>query len=84
MAKRSLLGRFLPGGSLMRAVIFRGVMRRQPIWLALGVVAWLWKRLRKGAPEEVATARLEPGESMLLTTGVPDSRRAQRRARRAT
>lgn len=46
-------------------------MRGEPLWLAVGVGAWLVRRARKRGDEKVWSGRIEPGERLLITSVDP-------------
>ncbi|HZU72562.1 MAG TPA: hypothetical protein VE990_07295 [Acidimicrobiales bacterium] len=50
----------------------RGVRRGQPVWLVLGLAAWLYGRARsKRGPQPVYTEDLSPGESVVISHQAP-------------
>jgi hypothetical protein len=70
---------------LRRNAIYKGLLGGRRGWMAVGVVVWGVRLFRKalGRNEEiVATEKLQPGESLILTT-IPQRTRAERRAARS-
>ncbi|MHB8330192.1 MAG: hypothetical protein ACYDD6_11325, partial [Acidimicrobiales bacterium] len=49
----------------------RGVRRGiggEPVWLVVGVVAWLVRRARRRTPAPEWSGRLDPGQGLIITT----------------
>ena len=58
-------------GQVVSRALHRG-MRGEPLWLAVGVGVWVWRRARHPAPRTVWSGRVRPGQQLLVT--VPDLR----------
>lgn len=58
-------------GRLVRQALRRG-LAGEPLWLAVGVAAWLVRRSRNRGPEVVWSGRLEPGERIVLVSRGPE------------
>lgn len=59
---------------LLATIVVRAMrrgMRGEPLWLAVGVGAWLVRRARKRGDEKVWSGRIEPGERLLITSVDP-------------
>jgi hypothetical protein len=53
-------------GKLVSRGLRRGV-RGEPLWLAVGVGAWLWRRARNTTPQIIWSGKVEPGKQLLVT-----------------
>jgi hypothetical protein len=61
---------------LLKRLVTRAMRRGlagEPVWLVVGVVAWLVRRARARGPAVVWSGRLEPGERLLLSSRGPDA-----------
>lgn len=50
----------------------------EPLWLAVGVAAWMIRRARRRPPDVVWKGRIDPGERIVVSSwadGVPPSAR---------
>jgi hypothetical protein len=56
---------------LVRRALRRG-LAGEPVWLAVGVAAWLVRRARNRGPDVVWSGRLEPGERLVISSRGPD------------
>ena len=43
----------------------------EPVWLAVGVAAWLVRRARAKSPEPVWSGRVSPGDRLVVTVRGP-------------
>ncbi|HUY64211.1 MAG TPA: hypothetical protein VMV14_06800 [Acidimicrobiales bacterium] len=63
---------------LLGALVTRGVRRGlggEPLWLAVGLAAWLVRRARRSEPPVVWSGRLAPGQSLVIGARGPDAGR---------
>ncbi|MGA2036816.1 MAG: hypothetical protein ABSH04_04440 [Acidimicrobiales bacterium] len=58
-------------GTVVSRALRRG-LRGEPLWLAVGVGAWLWRRGRHRAPQTIWSGRVEPGARLLISTLDPE------------
>jgi hypothetical protein len=50
----------------------RGIRRGQPVWLVVGLAAWLLNRVRSNrSPRPVYTEELQPGGSVVISHQAP-------------
>ncbi len=62
--------------TFLAAVVTRAMrrgMKGEPLWLAVGVGAWLIRRSRKKGEEKVWSGRLEPGQRLVITSTDPST-----------
>ena len=58
--------------SLVSRAMRRG-MQGEPLWLAVGVGAWLWRRSRNNTDKTIWSGRVAAGERLLVTVVDPGS-----------
>lgn len=46
----------------------------EPLWLVVGVCAWLWRRSRRTKDKTIWSGRVEAGERLLVTIADPRAR----------
>lgn len=59
---------------LLGRIVSRSLRRGlsgEPLWLAVGVAAWMVRRARQRGPEVVWKGRVEPGQRLLIATTDP-------------
>jgi hypothetical protein len=59
---------------LLKTLVTRGLRRGlggEPVWLALGTVAWLVRRSRRRRNEVLWTGRVQAGERLVVRAYVP-------------
>lgn len=54
-------------GTLISRVLRRG-LRGEPVWLAVGVGAWLLRRARQGTDAPIWSGRVSPGDRLVIST----------------
>lgn len=65
-------------GHLRAVATSRGLFGGQPVWRKVAIGMYAWSFLRRAItrqPDELGTARLAPGQSLLITTALPRTRR---------
>ncbi|MHB8681076.1 MAG: hypothetical protein ACYDA2_03135 [Acidimicrobiales bacterium] len=50
---------------------FRRGLAGEPLWIAVGVAAWVVRRSRNRRDDVVWSGRVEPGQRLLVTTLAP-------------
>lgn len=61
--------------TLLSRVVSRALRRGlagEPLWLAVGVAAWLVRRARNRGPDVVWSGRLEPGQRLVVVSRGPE------------
>lgn len=61
--------------TLLSKVVSRALRRGlagEPVWLAVGVAAWLVRRARNRGPDVVWSGRLEPGQRLVVVSRGPE------------
>ncbi|CAN5473276.1 hypothetical protein BH10ACT2_BH10ACT2_11750 [soil metagenome] len=84
MARKSSL--FAPAAVLRQRSLQRGVLGGHRGWMAVGVLVWtprVLKRLAGRQNELIATERLRPGQTIQLTALEPPTRSELKAAKRA-
>jgi hypothetical protein len=66
-------------GQVVSRALRRGI-RGEPLWLAVGVGAWLWRRARNPASRPIWKGRVEPGQQLLVTMRDPRAKTVTERA----
>ena len=83
MARRSVMS---PMFTMRRNALYKGFLGGSRGWMAVGVVLWGSKLMKKSfgrTPEYLSTERLEPGQAVRIEAIPPPSRNERRAARRA-
>jgi hypothetical protein len=60
-------------GTLSSRALRRG-LRGEPLWLAVGVGVWMWRRARRGTSNPIWSGKVRPGQRLVVT---PLDRRAK-------
>lgn len=72
-------------GLLKSKAVRKGLIGGSRGWMTLGVVMYGWKALRwlsSRRPETISVERIEPGQSIQITTVAAPTRRERRATRR--
>jgi hypothetical protein len=83
MARRSVMS---PTFTLRRNALYKGFLGGSRGWMAVGIVLWGSKLMKKSfgrTPQYLSTERLEPGQAVRIEAIPPLSRSERRAARRA-
>jgi len=68
---------------VIRVGFRRGLHGGDPLWLVLGVSAWMVRRVRRSRHEVVYRTRAEPGDRLEISLHPPAMAGARRQGRRA-